>query len=150
MRRIIALDSGPLGLLTRRRGIKAADELRDWVDARDAAGTRFVVSAVVDYELRRELLRMRSADSVARLDDFLAAVPDRLLQVETLDLRYAAELWATLRRMGRPTADPRDLDVDVIQCAQLLLAFSSADFVVATSNATHLSLLVPADDWRNL
>ena len=55
----------------------------------------------------------------------------------------AAELWAESRRLGRPTADPKELDGDVILAAQAL----AADAVVATENVGHLSRFVLAKHW---
>lgn len=46
----------------------------------------------------------------------------------------AADLWAAVRNAGLPTADEKELDVDVIQAAQLLTAaIDPADLVIATS-----------------
>jgi len=56
----------------------------------------------------------------------------------------AAELWAEVRRRGRPTADPQALDGDVILAAQTL----SIGGRVATENVGHLSLFVEAADWN--
>jgi len=154
---VVALDSGPLSLVATRPGVAVADECRRWVEASELAGVEVVevvVPEIVDYELRRELLRLRASASasasIARLDVFLGAVPGRLLPLGTPALRRATELWADLRRTGRPTTDPHALDVDVILAAQMLVAFPGGGFAVATTNVAHLSLLVPADDWRNL
>jgi predicted nucleic acid-binding protein len=66
-------------------------------------------------------------------------------------LRLAAELWAKARQQGRPTADVKDLDIDVILAAQAL-SFGPApsDVVVATSNAKHLSQFITAHNWSEL
>jgi hypothetical protein len=63
----------------------------------------------------------------------------------------AAELWATARQQGRPTADAKDLDIDVILAAQAL-SFGPApsDVVVATSNPKHLSQFVAAQNWNEI
>jgi hypothetical protein len=63
----------------------------------------------------------------------------------------AAELWAKARQRGVPTADPSALDIDVILSAQLLTAgLPSHQFVVATSNVSHLTLFVPAEQWEHI
>jgi predicted nucleic acid-binding protein len=56
----------------------------------------------------------------------------------------AAELWADARRSGHPTADPKELDCDVIIAAQAL----ESGAVVATENVGHLSRFVTSSDWR--
>jgi predicted nucleic acid-binding protein len=58
----------------------------------------------------------------------------------------AAELWAEVRKQGKPTADSQALDGDVILAAQAL----HADAVVATENVAHLSLLVEAKHWKKI
>jgi hypothetical protein len=58
----------------------------------------------------------------------------------------AAELWAEARKSGMPTADPNELDCDVILAAQAL----EINGVVATENVGHLSRFVAAKYWRNI
>lgn len=66
-------------------------------------------------------------------------------------MRRAAELWADLRRKGRPTADPAALDGDVILAAQALTTGLSPErVVVATTNPGHLSLMVQAEHWEKI
>lgn len=144
MIRHVVLDSTPLGLLTHRRGVRSADEAQDWLARHIQAGVRFVVPEIVDYELRRELLRLGKRNAIARLNAFNQARPDRLLPLTSAALRLAAELWARARQQA-PTADPQALDVDVILSAQALtVGFAPREFVVATGNLGHLSLFVPA------
>ena len=56
---VISLDSGPLSLLTQRRGPTEADACQKWLARHLAAGARAVVPSIVDYELRRELIDPR-------------------------------------------------------------------------------------------
>jgi hypothetical protein len=52
----------------------------------------------------------------------------------------AAELWAQSRKAGKPTADPKALDGDVILAAQAKLLESGGNpVVIATTNVGHLS-----------
>jgi len=151
MKLTIVLDSGPLGLLMQRRGLPVADACRRWLANRMRAGTRFLVPEIADYELRRELLRLGLTPALARLDAFNSALPDRYLQLNTAAIRRAAELWADVRRRGLPTADPKELDGDVIVAAQTMTSgFPLRDLAVATSNPIHLSRYLDADLWTNL
>jgi predicted nucleic acid-binding protein len=147
----IVLDSGPLALVTQRKGVPSADACKAWLGGQLASGVRVLVPEIVDYEVRRELLRAGKASSVGRLDSFVAAVPDRLIALNSPTMRLAARLWAEIRNRGLPTADPKELDGDVILAAQTLqLAIPPAEFVVATTNVGHLARLVPADLWQNI
>ena len=66
-------------------------------------------------------------------------------------MRLAAELWAAVRRQGKPTADHHALDVDVILAAQVLTGgFADGTFIVATANVEHLSRFVPAEEWSKI
>jgi toxin FitB len=151
MTRVIALDSGPLGLLVHVKRTKEADACRAWLAGHLGEGVRVVVPEIVDYELRRELIRGNLGAPVGVLDAFNAADPGRLLLLNSADLRLAAELWARLRNQGQPVTDRHALDVDVILSAQALNGgWPTADFVVATTNVDHLSRLVPAALWRNI
>ena len=151
MSRTIILDSTPLGLLMHRRGVRAADEAQEWLARHIAASARFIVPEIVDYELRRELLRLGKRTAVARLDAFIVARPDRYLPLNTPALRLAAELWGQSRAGGIPTADPHALDIDVILAAQVLAAgLSSSNCVVATGNVGHLSRFMAAELWSGI
>jgi predicted nucleic acid-binding protein len=112
------------------------------------AGHGVRVPEISDYEVRRELIRLRRLRSLARLDQFGAAVG--YLPITTAVMRRAADHWAELRRAGLPTAPPRALDADAILCAQAQLASTGDETVIATTNVGHLSRLVPAVHWRDI
>jgi predicted nucleic acid-binding protein len=110
-----------------------------------------IIPAIVYYELKRELLRANKTLSVARLEAFATTTPGRYLPLSDEALRLAARLWANARQQGRPTADFKDLDIDVILAAQAL-SFGPApsDVVVATSNPRHLSQFITAQNWNDI
>ncbi len=63
----------------------------------------------------------------------------------------AAQLWAEARRKGKPTADNKALDGDVILASQaLLLEKMEHQVIIATSNTKHLTLFVDAREWQNI
>ncbi len=68
------------------------------------------------------------------------------LPLDTSIMLRAAELWAQARRRGRPTADPKELDCDVILASQAI----NVGAHVVTDNVGHLALFVSASSWRNL
>ena len=106
---------------------------------------------MIDYEVRRELLRLRLARAVRLLDRVYDDPHVERLQVSSKALTRAAELWADARRRGAPTADPHALDIDVILAAQVLPAnWPAGDFIVATSNVSHLGQFVPAAEWATI
>jgi hypothetical protein len=66
-------------------------------------------------------------------------------------MRQAAAFWAETRKQGRPTADDKALDGDVILAAQVVLAATANDKgIVATENAGHLVRFVPAYVWWDI
>lgn len=141
---IVILDSGPVGLLAKRGGTPAVDECNLWLDGLLDQSSRVILPEIVDFEVRRELIRLRAVSSMARLDTLASIV--EYLPLTTAAMRKAAELWAEARQKGLPTADPKGLDGDVILAAQALL-LGAADVVVATTNAGHLSRFVAARSW---
>lgn len=151
MKPVLILDSGVLALATQRSGHTAGDACRAWIAACTRAGAQLVVPGIVNYETRRELLRARKQSAIARLDRFIAAAPGRYLPLTDAVLLRAAELWAESRQRGLPTADPRDLDVDVILVAQALsLPVPVEDLVVAATNVGHLSRSLEARQWTDI
>ena len=106
---------------------------------------------IVDYELRRELLRAGKTGSVARLDQIRAHPSVVYIPLTSAAMRLAAELWAQARRQGLPTSHPHALDVDVIIAAQVMAGnYPVAETIVATSNVGHLSRFLAADLWPKI
>ncbi len=110
-----------------------------------------ILPAIIYYELKRELLRAGKTVSVSRLEAFASATAGRYLPLSDEALQLAAALWARARQQGRPTADVKDLDIDVILAAQAL-SFGPApsDVVVATTNPRHLSQFISAKNWQEI
>jgi predicted nucleic acid-binding protein len=149
MSRLIVLDSGPLGLLSNPRRTPVVVACDRWLRSLLDSGARVAVPEIVDYEIRRELLRARKTNGLRRLDRLIAALV--YLPITTAAMRRAAELWAQVRQQGQPTADPHALDVDVILAAQAQLATGPDDLLtVATTNVGHLSRMVSAQRWDEI
>jgi predicted nucleic acid-binding protein len=116
-----------------------------------AAGHRPIVPVIAGYEVQRELERVGQRRGLAQLDAFNAARSDRYLALTDDALRLAAKLWAQARNAGMPTADPKELDCDVLIAAQALTrGVPTSDLVIATTNVGHLARFVPADLWTNI
>ena len=114
-----------------------------------AAGARVLIPEVVDYELRRELIRANKAKGLARLDTMVSR--QGTLPVDSRSWIRAAELWAEVRKAGKPTASTESLDGDVILAAVAQIAAEDGStVVVVTGNVNHLNRFVGARDWRTM
>src|SRR5207248_8025447 len=111
----LLFDSGPLGRIAHPR---ANREIALWLDRVLAAGHTVILPEIADYEVRRGLLLEGLTASVRRLDQLKEVMT--YLPLATSTMLRAAELWAEARRRGVPTADPKELDGDVILSAQAL------------------------------
>ena len=149
MTRLVLLDAGPIGLLTRSPRIPEAAACYAWLRAQLASGARVLLPEIADYEVRRELLRLQAPAALRRLDALHHETV--YLPLTTPVMQRAAELWAQVQQAGIPTADPQALDGDVILAAQALAVPQPADtFVIATTNVGHLSRLVSAARWQDI
>jgi predicted nucleic acid-binding protein len=145
----ILLDSSPLGVISSPDQSAEVMAITQWSMDCLAAGHRIYIPEVIDYELRRELLRAGKTSGLAKLDGLKTRL--RFLPINTPAMLRAAELWAQSRRSGIPTGDPKKLDVDVILAAQALtLEVPAHTVIVATANVNHLSRFVAADLWTNI
>src|SRR5687768_3697202 len=107
-------------MLCNVRSSPLTEEVARWVSDLLARGHSVLVPEITDYEVRRELLRGGRLASVRRLDALAGELG--YIPLKTECMRDAAELWATARRAGRPTADRFALDGDAILAAQALYA----------------------------
>jgi hypothetical protein len=63
----------------------------------------------------------------------------------------AADLWAIARQQGRPIADTKALDGDVILAAQARsISRMGWEVVVATDNVGHLGRFIEAEGWDRI
>lgn len=151
MRHSIVLDSGPLGLLAHTKLITDSVDCLEWLRNQLSAGHDMFIPEIADFEVRRELLRLRATKGLLRLNSLLTMSGIQYIPIDTRAMRRAAELWADARRSGRPTADAKALDGDVILAAQVI-EFNgfSAEAIIATTNTAHLSRYVLASMWRDV
>jgi predicted nucleic acid-binding protein len=148
MSKIVMLDAGPLGMATNpKTSSPICQECKLWLDTLPLKGYEVILPEIADYEVRRELLRAGKVAGIRRLDQLKAAITYRPITTEVM--LKAAELWAQARKRGRPTADPKALDGDVILAAQAtLVADEGNEVIVATTNVEHLSQFIDAREWR--
>jgi predicted nucleic acid-binding protein len=132
------LDTGVLGQICHPRKYQ---DVRSWF-LRAVLEHELLVSEVADYELRRELLRLGSHRSLARLDELTREL--RYLPTTTATWRTAARMWADLRRAGRVTGD--DLDGDLLIATQALEETAA----VITANKKHFESVVDARVWNDV
>ncbi|RMG32307.1 MAG: PIN domain-containing protein [Planctomycetota bacterium] len=155
------LDTGILGLVTNPQANEEAEACNRWLEQLLRAGHRACVAEICDYELRRELLRLefkrasgyeKWAAARARLDALKNAL--HYVPITTTAMLRAAELWAKARNSGRPTADDKALDADMILTAQVLTFAAdnqaSGRTLIATTNVGHLSLFAEAHRWNEI
>ena len=113
---LVLLDSKPLGMITNPTASPETDECNEWLEGLLSKGIAVVVPEIIDYELRRELIRLDRPKSIARLDSLAAYIGYLRLNSETYLI--AAALWAKVRNEGKGTAGPQRLDIDCILAAQ--------------------------------
>lgn len=150
---LVALDTGPLGLVTHPRPSPEAAACSAWVAALVRDGVRVVVPAIADYELRREYLLRNATKAISELD--AAARYLDWLPISDDVLHRAAQLWAQSRQSGRPTSDAKALDGDCILVAQVQLEVARLElhedeWMIATTDVGDLPHLAPAKRWNEI
>jgi predicted nucleic acid-binding protein len=139
MNKPVMLDAGPLGKIAHPR---PNTEISEWLLKILRANITVIIPEIADYEVRRNLLLSDLKKSVIRLDQLKQVFFYQSITTEIM--LTAAMLWAKARKLGKPTADPKELDSDVILSAQALYA----DAIIITENIGHLSLFTDAVNWK--
>jgi predicted nucleic acid-binding protein len=147
--RHIVFDSAPLGIISKPARSAEVIAIINWATDCLAAGHGLYIPEVIDYEVRRELLRAGKAAGIVELDKLKDQF--RYVPITTDAILVAADLWAQSRRSGFATGDPKRLDIDVILAAQAItLDAPTSDTIVATTNVGHLARFIAADLWANI
>ena len=145
MARVIVLDTGPAGRIAHP---KIHPRVQQCLAERIGSGDQIALPEIVDYELRRSFLleirrgRTTFTRSLQRLDELRNSLLFLPLNSDTM--LKAAELWAETRIRGKPTADDKALDADVILAAQAL----EIGGTIITENPGHLSLFANVECWQ--
>jgi predicted nucleic acid-binding protein len=145
MRRLIVIDSGPLGYATNPRASAINVRCSQWIDDLLAGGEQIIIPEIADYEVRRGWLRTGQPSAIERLDGLKVAL--RYAPITTEAMLLAAEFWADARRRGYATAGDQALDADVILAAQ---AVTLGGTIVATTNVGHLARYTQAQLWEEI
>jgi predicted nucleic acid-binding protein len=149
MAKIILLDSTPTGLITNPKATPLAKDCQKWFYTLLEKRCEVILPEIVDYEIRRELLRANKLLGLRKLDQLKSEI--LYLPITTDVMLKAAELWAATRKQGKSTADNKAIDGDVILASQaLLLKNYGYKVIVATSNKKHLSLFIDSQDWQEI
>ena len=147
MKKSIFLDSGVIGLITNPNLSAEGLNCAKWLLSHINKGNPIIIPEIVDYEVRRELLRANKVKGLARLDELIDSL--EYLAINTEAMRQAAVFWAEARQKGQPTASDKTIDADMILVAQVVV-MDVQNKVVATTNVGHLSRFVAADVWQNI
>ena len=147
MKKSVFLDSGVIGLITNPNLSAEGISCAKWLLSHINKGIQIIIPEIVDYEVRRELLRANKVKGLARLDELIDSL--EYLPINTESMRQAAVFWAEARQKGQPTASDKTIDADMILVAQVVV-MDVQNKVVATTNVGHLSRFVVADLWQNI
>ena len=160
MTRWILLDAGVVGLMYSSPLASGVAACRFWAEKQARAGAEVLLTDLTDFEVRRELLRLletailRQDNSrrlgvmakLRRLDDLHRSLTP--VSVDSRSWRKAAEFWAGVRVMGKPTASPDALDGDAILAAvAATIGGAGNEVIIATTNVGHL-MRFPGVDAR--
>jgi predicted nucleic acid-binding protein len=147
VKKSIFLDSGVIGLITNPNLSAEGISCAKWLLSHINKGNQIIIPEIVDYEVRRELLRANKVKGLARLDELIDSL--EYLPITTESMRQAAVFWAEARQKGQPTASDKTIDADMILVAQVFV-MDAQNKVIATTNVGHLSRFVAADIWQNI
>jgi predicted nucleic acid-binding protein len=146
----IILDTGPLGMVSNPRANGINLDCQLWLEQQLQQRSIILIPEIADYEVRRELLRDGKQQGIHQLDQLKAIL--EYIPITTEMMLKAAELWAQVRQMGQPTADPNALDGDVILASQTIITAHQRqqEIIIATTNVGHLSRFTTAQHWQTI
>ncbi|WP_445171835.1 type II toxin-antitoxin system VapC family toxin [Microcoleus sp.] len=156
---IVILDSNILTLLVTPLDEKLSEDEKltkeihqctKWFERLLSKGARIIVSDICDYEVRRELIRIKSK-SVQELDNLRDLIEFQPVTFAVLE--KAAELWAEGRYLSQSNKMKENIDVDCILAAQWCLLKEQnpgRKVIIATKNIKDFQRITDCEFWQNI
>jgi predicted nucleic acid-binding protein len=156
---IVILDSNILALLVTTIDEKLSEDenllrenkqCREWLYQLLSKGAYVIASDICDYELRRELIRIKSK-SVPKLDRLRDLIEFKPVTFAVLE--KAAELWAEARYLSQSNKIKENIDVDCILAAQWCLLKEQSpgrEVIIATKNIKDFERVTDCEVWQNI
>lgn len=136
-----------IGLVTNPKFSPQSLACTRWLQTLISQKIRLIIPEIVDYEVRRELLRANKIKGLEHLDALIKRL--EYLPITTAAMRQAALLWAQAHQQGQPTAADNTIDGDMILIGQVV-SLEISNFIIATTNVGQLSQFTVADLWTNI
>ena len=147
----VILDTGPLSLIagSGRTSKQESRECNNWLQSLLAQSIKVYIPEVCDYEARRSFIRIKSRNSLTRLDNIQGIL--NYLSITTNAMREAAQFWADARNAGIPAASDNALDGDMVLIGQAAEVVPLVDrVIIATTNVKHIERYHEAMLWQNI
>lgn len=144
MNETLVLDARPVSQIVHPSKFR---DIKTWFKNALESGCRAVLPEVIDYEVRRGLLRIPAPAQLERLDFLGEGV--HFDPITRPIMHDAAHIWAKARNMGKPFTSDDRLDGDAILNAQVHALGDPETVVVITDNVAHLEPFVPAMRWQD-
>lgn len=149
---IVLLDSDVLSMATNPKASAETVECARWIKSLMHRNIPVRVPDIIDYELRRTLVFGEKLNGIRRLDELRRDAGYLELDVETILL--ASDLWALSMKSGRPLADEKALNADVILAAQAYMLRGHFDKIFIASGDSDLPFFDTTDvktlPWRKI
>ena len=150
---IVLLDTSILGQVSSPNNSGEARECKKWLDQLIVRGATVTASILCDYEVRRGLILASLEKPTVEGLKLLNELKERIdfLPVDQAVIEKAAQIWAKAQKLGQPTTNKENIDIDIIICAQweILKKNNPGRYVVvATTNTKHIGRFAEAYSWR--
>ena len=125
-------------------------QCREWLYRLLSKGAYVIASDICDYELRRELIRIKSK-SVPKLDQLRDLIEFKPVTFAVLE--KAAKLWAEARYLSQSNKIKENIDVDCILAAQWCLLTEQSpgrEVIIATKNIKDFERVTDCEVWQNI
>jgi hypothetical protein len=151
---IVILDTGLLGWITNPNYVKSKKYI-DWFEQLVCRSATVMTSDLCAYEVERGLFLARKKtgafDGITLLEDLRNRIV--FLPITSELLRESAILWADAQSQSLGTSSPKNIDVDIILCAQYRLLqneYPGRTVIVATENIRDIGRFANADRWEHI